>query len=118
MYMDEHWKLYKAMGGRSLSLWGLFKATLVAKPRWYSKGIPNSENNYRSDPWMTGGVLVFNKYGNLVYAMEETVGEEFNMERLERAIQAARSMCETDGEELDTSASQASATDTDTSTGA
>lgn len=50
MYMDEHWKLYEAMGGRKLSLWGLFKATLVAKPRWYRKGIPSSENNYRSDP--------------------------------------------------------------------
>lgn len=115
MYMDEHWKLYEAMGGRKLSLWGLFKAMLVAKPRWYRKGIPSSENNYRSDPWMTGGVLVFNKDGQLVYAMEETVGDEFNMERLERAIQAARNMYDTDGNEaVDSAASQSSTTATDT----
>lgn len=92
MYADEKWQLYHAMGGRKASFWDLFKATAVAKPRWYRKGIPSSANNYLSDPWMQGGVLVFDQKGSLVYAMEETMGEEFNMERLERAIQAARTL--------------------------
>lgn len=46
--------------------------------------------------------------------MEETVGDEFNMERLERAIQAARNMYDTDGNEaVDSAASQSSTTATD-----
>ena len=93
MYTDDKWQLYHAMGGRKISMWALFKAVLVAKPRWNRKGIPSSDvSPLRSDPWMTGGVLVFDQKGSLVYAMEETVGEEFNMQRLERAIQAARHM--------------------------
>lgn len=95
MYKDEKWQLYKAMGGggghgRTLSLWQLFKATLIARKRWKSKGIHNSANNYKSDPWMQGGVLIFDKQGHLVYALEEETGVEFSMDRLQKAIQGAR----------------------------
>ena len=90
IYNDEKWQLYHAMGGRKVGVWNLVKASVTGLPRWYNKGISNSANKFRTDPWMTGGVLVFDRKGNLVYAMEENTGEEFEIERLERAIRAAR----------------------------
>ena len=96
IYNDEKWQLYHAMGGRKVGMWSLVKSTFTALPRWYRKGISSSNNKNRTDPWMIGGVLVFDKKGNLVYAMEETIGEEFSMERLERAIKAARTLNEAD----------------------
>lgn len=92
IYNDEKWQLYNAMGGKNVGAWNLFKATFSGMPRWYKKGISNSAKKDRTDPWMLGGVLVFDKKGNLVYAMEETIGEEFSMARLERAIGAARTL--------------------------
>lgn len=94
IYNDEKWQLYHAMGGRKASVWSLVKASFTAFPRWNNKGIPSSSGRHRTDPWMIGGVLVFDQKGNLVYAMEETLGEEFSMDRLERAIRAARTLNE------------------------
>ena len=92
IYNDEKWQLYNAMGGKNVGAWHLFKATFSGMPRWNKKGISSSANKNRTDPWMIGGVLVFDKKGNLVYAMEETIGEEFSMARLQRAIGAARTL--------------------------
>lgn len=90
IYNDEKWQLYQAMGGRKLGVWDLVKATVVAPLRWHKKGITSSPTRHQSDAWMIGGVLVFDQTGNLVYAMEESVVEEFPIDRLERAIQGAR----------------------------
>jgi hypothetical protein len=92
MYKDERWKVYEAMGGRKLGIMGLFRATFGAASRWKKKGIAASKTNFKTDPWMTGGVMVFDKRGDLVYALEEGTGREFEMDRIEKAIKGARNI--------------------------
>ena len=94
--MDEKWLLYKAMmSGRNegrVSAFNLIKGNWKARQRWKEKNIEPSRDILKTDPWMKGGVLVFDRRGNLVYALEETPGEQFPMDRLERAIQGARNI--------------------------
>lgn len=92
IYQDEKWQIYKAMGGRKIGLFGLVKAVLKNKRRWNRKDITPSENMLKTDPWLTGGVMIFDNRGNLVYAVEETVGEELSMDRIARAVQGARNI--------------------------
>mmetsp|Transcript_77448 Transcript_77448/g.116411 ORF Transcript_77448/g.116411 Transcript_77448/m.116411 type:complete len:162 (-) Transcript_77448:127-612(-) len=92
IYNDERWKVYEAMGGRKVGFLGLFRAIFGASSRWKEKGIEISEQNRKTSPWMTGGVMVFDKRGDLVYALEEDVGNEFDMERIEKAINGARNI--------------------------
>lgn len=91
MYLDEDWKIYKAMGGKSVSIGNVLKAVFVSSRRWKAKGISHSAKNSKAtEGWMTGGVLVFNKKGELVYFLEEQVGEPFDMDQLKAAIDQAR----------------------------
>lgn len=91
IYKDEKWQLYKAMGGKTLTYYKLFKGILGSYKRLKAKKIPASKDNGKSKvAWMTGGVLVFDRAGELVYVMEEKTGEEFDMEQIELAIQEAR----------------------------
>ena len=78
------------MGGRKIGIFGLVKTVALGAARWKSKGIEFSQRNLYANGWMTGGVLIFDKYGNLVYAMEESPGVPFDVDRLERAIEGAR----------------------------
>ena len=111
IYQDSNWKLHHCMsdnGNLNMGLWGLVTAVLRAKPRWRRKRIQHSPNLFRTDPWMVGGVMIFDKRDNLIYAVEETVGQELDMERIARAVQGARNIndaCadeeQVDGDETD-----------------
>jgi len=91
VYHDEKWQIYHAMGGKKIGLFRLLKGAFLARSRLNRKSIC-SRYNFRANPWMIGGILVFDQQGRLVYTMEEQVWEEFPIERLERAIQAARTL--------------------------
>ena len=91
IYKDEKWELYKAMGGKTIGFFKLLSGVLKANKRWKEKKIEKSKTNHKSKvAWMTGGVLVFDRAGELVYVLEEKVGEEFDMEQIQLAIQEAR----------------------------
>jgi len=91
IYQDDKWQLYKAMN-INVGLFALFKGILGARKRYKEKGIQNSANNMKArEGWMAGGVLVFDKQGELVFVLEENPGEPMDMERLQLAIDEARS---------------------------
>ena len=95
IYQDSQWKLHQCMshdGQRKIGILGLVKAVWKAKSRWNQKKIDHSPNLLRTDPWMIGGVMIFDKKGNLVFSVEETVGQELDMDRIARAVQGARNM--------------------------
>ena len=91
IFLDEKWELYKAMGGKPIGFIGMLKALLHARKRLANKKIAFSKTVYKSKmPWMTGGVLVFNRAGDLVYILEERTGKELDVEQIRLAIQIAR----------------------------
>lgn len=80
------------MGAKQIGALSLLKAIACAKRRWNRKGIYISYNIVKTDPWMIGGVMIFDKRGNLVYAVEETVAQELEMDRITRAVKGARNI--------------------------
>jgi hypothetical protein len=90
IYKDEKWMLYKAMGGRKLGILSVLKAMIGSRKRLQEKNIKGSAQNHKNDGWMAGGVLVFDRKGELTYVLEEQVGKPFDMEELQCAIQEAR----------------------------
>ena len=94
IYMDEKWELYHAMGGRKISAFKLVQRLISAQRRYAKKKIWHSSGNANpkaaKSNWMTGGVLVFNRKGELTFVLEESVGKEFDMAELEAAIDEAR----------------------------
>ena len=90
LYMDDNWHVYKAMGGRTLTMDTLKAGVKRLMPRYKSKGIPMRFEG--GDRFMMGGVLIFNRKGNLCFSYEEAYGEELNMEVLKEAIDEVRSL--------------------------
>jgi len=98
-YRDENLAVYEAMGNRSifrLRSWNPF--------RWYSamKGMASRlkakkiATNYVGEGTVQGGVLVFDKEGNLAYAYEEKIGNELELDVL---VAATRALKEGGGED-------------------
>ena len=100
IYMDEKWELYRAMGGRKISAFKLIQRLAMAQMRYAKKRIFHSAGNANpkaaNSNWMMGGVLVFNRKGELTYVLEESVGRELDMERIEAAIDEARTRSSSD----------------------
>ncbi|CAB9518323.1 expressed unknown protein [Seminavis robusta] len=90
IYQDEKWQLYKAMGGRKLGILTILKAMLGARKRLKAQNIVSSKQNHKTDGWMAGGVLIFDKKGQLIYVLEEQAGKPFDMDKLKLAIAEAR----------------------------
>ena len=90
LYKDDKWHVYKAMGGRTLTMDVLKAGVKRLMPRYKSKGIPMRFEG--GDRFMMGGVLIFNRKGNLCFSYEEAYGEELNMEVLKEAIDEVRSL--------------------------
>ena len=94
IYMDEKWELYHAMGGRKISAFKLVQRLILAQRRYTKKKIWHSSGNANpkaaKSNWMTGGVLVFNRKGEVTFVLEESVGKPFDMAMLEAAIDEAR----------------------------
>lgn len=88
LYRDSDWRLYRAMGARRLSPFQLVAGFVRSLRRHREKGIENVLTG--GDVFMQGGVLVFDRKGELRYAYDEEYGVEFNVEILKSMIQAAR----------------------------
>ena len=90
LYMDDNWHVYKAMGGRTLTMDTLKAGVKMLMPRYKSKGIPMRFEG--GDRFMMGGVLIFNRRGTLCFSYEEAYGEELDMEVIKEAIEEVRSI--------------------------
>jgi hypothetical protein len=90
IYMDEKWRLYTAMGGRRFGVLTMLKGIFGARKRYQQKNIAFGKTNFNVEGWMAGGVLVFNKQGELIYVQEEHVGLPCDVEALKAAIEEAR----------------------------
>jgi len=88
IYKDEKWKIFHAMGGKKISVFSLIKRAAFLYKRTKSKGIESKVRH--GDIWTKGGVLVFNRAGELKYTQYEHFGREFDMQAIEQAIQSIR----------------------------
>ena len=88
LFKDADWKIYKAMGGRKISFWKAITSIPRLEARYKKKGIPNIP--FGGDIWTQGGVLIFDREGNLRHTIYEIYGEELNMDEIRDAIQDAR----------------------------
>jgi AhpC/TSA antioxidant enzyme len=86
--VDKKWEIFKAMGGRTIGLWPALTSYVRLNRRYKSEGIPNVQGG---DIWTQGGVLVFDKDGNLRHTYYETYGEPLDLNVLHAAIREARS---------------------------
>jgi hypothetical protein len=88
IYKDSKWDIYHAMGGRKISVWQALTKTSGLLKRWKQKNIVNDSTG--GDIWTQGGVLIFDKHGELRYCFYENFGDEYNMDELRNAIQEVR----------------------------
>lgn len=88
LYKDDKWHVYKAMGGRTLTMDTLKAGVQKYMPRYKSKGIPMRFDG--GDRFMMGGILIFDRKGNLCFSYNEVYGEELDIEVIEQAIAEVR----------------------------
>jgi thiol-disulfide isomerase/thioredoxin len=89
IYKDEKWDLYKALGDRQIKVWNLLTQLPKMIQRLKQKNIKNVP--FGGDMSLTqGGVLIFDRNGNLRYAYLENYGDELNLTEIKAAIEAAR----------------------------
>lgn len=88
LFKDSQWKIFEAMGGRKISLWKALTSIPRLERRYKSRNVPNIP--FGGDIWTQGGVLVFDKDGNLRHTYYEVYGEELDTEVLRKAIREAR----------------------------
>jgi AhpC/TSA antioxidant enzyme len=88
IYKDDKWRIFEAMGNRKISAWKL--AALVPKltMKYKKENVKNIMTG--GDLFTQGGILVFDKDGNLRYTYYERYGEFFDSEHLIRVIEEAK----------------------------
>lgn len=87
IYKDEKWNLYRAMGGRSVRIGQVVKGLFSSFRRYKEKKIEASRNITAGDGWMQGGVLIFDKGGNLKHVIEEIFGEPLDVQGIKQVIE-------------------------------
>ena len=88
LYLDEKWYVYKALGKRTLTLDVLKEGAMRLMPRYKRKNIPMRFEG--GDRFVMGGVLIFDRKGNLRFTYEEEYGEELDMNVIGQAIAEIR----------------------------
>ena len=88
LYQDEKWYVYKALGKRTLSLDVLREGAMRLMPRYKRKNIPMRFEG--GDRFVMGGVLIFDRKGNLRFVYEEDYGEELDMDVIGQAVAEIR----------------------------
>ena len=88
IYKDSKWKIFHAMGGRKLSLFTVLKHSRALFKRIKTKGIASKVR--QGDFWTKGGVMIFNRKGDLKYTQYEHFGKEWDMDAIQEAIHDIR----------------------------
>lgn len=92
MYVDEHWGIYHAMGGRRVSKYSMAAGIVKQMRRGMRKKVlPNFGGVMTGNLWTMGGVLVFDKHGQLIHVVyEPQFGQELDLADIRAAVQVAR----------------------------
>lgn len=92
IYKDQHWGIYYAMGGRRVSKFSMAAGITRQLRRSFKKKIlPNFGGVMKGNLWTMGGVLVFDKHGQLIHVVyEPQFGQELDLEEIKAAISKAK----------------------------
>ena len=81
LFKDNKWTVYKnLLGNRYLSMARMYEGLRKIEWRYKKKNIPNEMGG---DHHTQGGLLFFDRKGNLRYVYEEQYGEELDMELIQ-----------------------------------
>lgn len=84
LYLDGNWKIFDALGGKKLSLFTVFRRAWSFSRVMKKKNLKNIVG--KGEIWKLGGVLIFNRKGELKFTQFEQWGIELNMQLIEDAI--------------------------------
>jgi hypothetical protein len=92
LYRDVNLAVYQAMGNRRLKLstWNPIRWVRGYREMTARLNKKNITGNLKGEGMVQGGVLVFDKQGELRYAYNEETGTELNMEDVQGAIDSVR----------------------------
>ena len=90
IYKDEKWNVFKALGGRKMSIMEAVIGFMRSKKRFQRKGIPLVTKHRAGDSFMQGGVMIFDKNGELRFTYN-TEFQEYDMDLVSAAVKEARS---------------------------
>lgn len=90
LYLDEKWKIFHAMGCRKLTVPEMIPTFLKSFGRYKKKRITNKAVGNVGDHFTQGGLLIFDKKGELRYACDEVFGAELNLDAIQSAIDSVR----------------------------
>jgi len=85
LFKDQHWKTYKALGGRKISYVNFALRRPKMKRRYTKMNIENVF--FGGDIWTQGGVLVFDRSGELRHVQYEEYGKRLNVDEIRTALQ-------------------------------
>ena len=88
LYQDSEWKVYKALGGRKITTLHLLRGFFSSLRRHKENKIQTKMGP--GDGFVQGGILVFDKNGELRYVEHEIYGKLFDLEALVTAAEEAR----------------------------
>lgn len=88
LYLDPEWSIFRALGDRKLSPVQLLRMSPRMLRMYKDTDIENIP--FGGDIWTQGGVLIFDRNGNLRFVCHENYGTDLDLEQLESLIQRIR----------------------------
>jgi len=90
IYKDTKWNIYHALGNRKISFWEFLRKLIPQMKKYKKRNVVNQAYDPQGDVWTQGGVLLFNKAGQLKFVYYETFGESLDLDVIRNAIKEAR----------------------------
>jgi hypothetical protein len=84
-FRDTNWNIYKVLGDRRVNILTALWRYKSAKARWESKGLSGNMIG-KGEGMLLGGVMVFDRKGELQYAYKEKFGLALPVDEIRTAI--------------------------------
>lgn len=88
LFLDKQWSIYKALGSRKISFFTIAIGLLKSFRRHLAKGV--SFAIPRGDVTLQGGILIFDRIGDLRFVIPEEYGKELNIAAIKEVIDDIR----------------------------
>jgi len=90
LYLDLEHETFQAFGSRTIGLttWNPLRLYRGFKAMGKRLADKNITGNYKGEGTIQGGILLFDKQGQLRYAYDEEIGTELPMEDIQAAVDA------------------------------